>query len=57
MNLERLIVAFALGAVGVVLVVFFGSTEFIWFRGQPLGIVLLIIAAIDAADAVLRRRN
>ena len=38
--------------VGLVLLLFFRDSEFWWFRGQPLGIVLLILGVIGIASAV-----
>lgn len=37
---------------GIVLLLFFRDTEFWWFRGQPLGIVLLIVGVVGIATAV-----
>ncbi|WP_033335139.1 MULTISPECIES: hypothetical protein [Actinomycetes] len=42
----------ALVIVGAALLIFFRDTEFWWFRGQPLGIVLLIVGVIGVATAV-----
>ena len=42
----------ALMIVGLVLLLFFRDSEFWWFRGQPLGIVLLILGVIGIASAV-----
>ena len=42
----------ALMIVGLVLLLFFRDSEFWWFRGQPLGIVLLILGVIGIATAV-----
>jgi hypothetical protein len=41
----------ALIIVGLVLLLFFRDSEFWWFRGQPLGIVLLILGVIGVATA------
>ena len=42
----------ALLIVGLVLLLFFRDSEFWWFRGQPLGIVLLILGVIGIVSAV-----
>jgi hypothetical protein len=43
-------------AAGAVLALFFRDLEFFWFRGGPLGIVLIIIGAIDLFEAYRRFR-
>jgi uncharacterized membrane protein HdeD (DUF308 family) len=44
-----------LGAVliiaGGVLALFFPDLEFFWFRGRPLGVVLVVVGAIDLLTA------
>ena len=47
----------ALMIVGLVLLLFFRDSEFWWFRGQPLGIVLLILGVIGIASAVWEAKN
>ena len=42
----------ALVIVGAALLIFLRDTEFWWFRGQPLGIVLVIVGVIGVATAV-----
>jgi hypothetical protein len=42
---------------GVVLLLFFPDTEFLWFRGQPLGIVLLIVGVVGVASALRRDKR
>lgn len=40
---------------GVVLVLFFPDLEVLWFQGRPLGVVLIVLGAIDVANGFLRR--
>lgn len=51
----------ALGVVlfiaGAVLALAFPDTEFFWFQGRPLGVVLAIVGAIDLAEALFRGRD
>ncbi|ORM37491.1 hypothetical protein BFL43_04180 [Williamsia sp. 1135] len=42
---------------GIVLLLFFRDTEFFWFRGQPLGIVLLIVGAVGVVTAFRKDRK
>jgi hypothetical protein len=39
---------------GLVLAVFFEDTEFFWFRGGPLGLVLAVVGAIETWSAFRR---
>lgn len=41
---------------GAVLAAFFPDLEFIWFRGRPLGIVLVIVGAFELAESLGRGR-
>ena len=55
--IARLIVGLVAICAGAVLLIFFADEEFWWFRGQPLGIVLLIAGALDLGSTVLRSRG
>lgn len=59
--METPLARIALGLVtiiaGAVLAFFFGDREFWWFRGQPLGIVLMIVGALDLGSGLLRSRR
>lgn len=45
----------ALIVVGVCLWVFARDTEFLWFRGGPLGVVLVVVGAIDLVGSLWSR--
>ncbi len=53
----QLVLGLALIAVGAVLALAFADTEFFWFRGRPLGIVLAVVGVLDLAEAASRRRR
>jgi hypothetical protein len=42
---------------GVVLWLFARDTEFLWFRGGPLGIVLIVLGLVDLASMFARDRE
>ncbi|AKU18625.1 hypothetical protein [Luteipulveratus mongoliensis] len=42
-------VVFLIG--GLVLALALPDTEFLWFRGRPLGVVLAIVGVLDLAEA------
>ena len=41
--------------VAAALLLFFRDTEFGWFRGQPLGVVLGVLGVLDLVNATRRR--
>lgn len=41
--------------VGAVLLLFYRDAEFGWFRGQPLGVVLVVLGVLDLANALRKR--
>ncbi|MEU9818617.1 hypothetical protein ACIGG9_01065 [Pseudonocardia alni] len=47
----------ALIIVGGILALFFTDLEFFWFRGGPLGIILVIVGVLDLLDGVRRGRR
>lgn len=47
----------ALIIAGGVLALFFTDLEFFWFRGGPLGIILVIVGVLDLLDGVRRGRS
>ncbi|GGQ68969.1 hypothetical protein GCM10010145_43380 [Streptomyces ruber] len=55
----RTLLGITLVAVGAVLALFFRDLEFLWFRGGPLGLVLVLLGVLDLAESsiVSRRRN
>lgn len=46
----------ALIVAGAVLALAFGDTELGWFRGRPLGVVLVVVGLIDVFDGYRKRR-
>jgi drug/metabolite transporter (DMT)-like permease len=52
-------IALGVGLIGVgaVLLVRARDTDFFAFQGQPLGVVLVILGAVDVVEALLRRRR
>lgn len=53
----QLLLGLALLVGGAVLALGFPDTEFLWFRGRPLGIVLAILGVVDLGEALWRRRG
>lgn len=53
----QLVLGVVLVAAGAVLLLFFRDAEFLWFRGQPLGIVLAIVGAVDLAELGRKRSS
>ncbi|EID56539.1 hypothetical protein [Saccharomonospora xinjiangensis] len=51
----------ALGVVlivaGAVLALLFREDEFLWFRGGPLGVVLVVVGVLDLGEALWRARG
>ncbi|UEJ81916.1 hypothetical protein Bra3105_13820 [Brachybacterium halotolerans subsp. kimchii] len=45
------IIGAALVLVGGVLALFLPDLEFLWFRGRPLGVVLVVLGVIDLLSA------
>lgn len=43
--------------VGLVLALGFADTEFWWFRGRPLGVVLVVVGVVDVAEGWWRGRR
>ena len=41
--------------VAAALLIFFRDTEFGWFRGMPLGIVLGVLGVVDLVEAARKR--
>lgn len=55
MVVKRVLGVSLVGA-GAVLAAFFPDLEFIWFRGRPLGIVLIVVGAFELAESLRRGR-
>ena len=43
--------------VGGVLALFFRDMEFLWFRGGPLGVVLVLVGILELAESARRGRR
>ena len=43
--------------VGVVLALGFADAEFLWFTGRPLGVVLVIVGALDLVQGAREQRK
>ncbi|KIZ19541.1 hypothetical protein [Streptomyces natalensis] len=50
MNFKR-ILGIALICAGAILAIFFWDLKYQWFKGGPLGVLLLIIGVIDLAES------
>ncbi|MFG2173788.1 hypothetical protein ACGFMO_20870 [Streptomyces niveus] len=50
------VLGISLVGAGAVLAAFFPDLEFIWFRGRPLGIVLIVVGAFELAESLRRGR-
>ncbi|NYT96361.1 hypothetical protein [Salinispora sp. H7-4] len=53
----KLALGLALIIFGLVLRLFFPDTELLWFRGEPLGLVLILVGVIDVFQALRPRRR
>ncbi len=53
----KLALGLALITFGLVLRLFFPDTELLWFRGEPLGLVLILVGVIDVFQALRPRRR
>lgn len=53
--MTHLAIGVALIVGGLVLAIGFGDVEFLWFRGQPLGIVLAVVGVFDLVDFARKR--
>ncbi|MFF5566313.1 hypothetical protein ACFY7Z_07085 [Streptomyces sp. NPDC012623] len=55
MNMKRV---FGLAAIvaGAVLAIFFADLEFGWFKGRPLGLILLVLGGIELLESTRRRK-
>ncbi|MFJ6940652.1 hypothetical protein [Streptomyces sp. NPDC101132] len=50
-------VGIVLVAVGVVLIAAFPDSTFLWFEGQPAGVVLVVLGVIEFAESFWRERS
>lgn len=53
----HLILGIVLLVAAAVLLLGFRETEFWWFRGQPLGVVLAVLGVLDLFDYARKRRT
>ncbi|WP_019871414.1 hypothetical protein [Salinispora oceanensis] len=53
----KLALGLALIIFGLVLRLFFPDTELLWFRGEPLGLLLILVGVIDVFQALRPRRR
>ena len=51
----QLIIGFALLVAAAILLIGFRDEEFLWFRGQPLGVVLAIVGGLDLLEYAYNR--
>lgn len=52
----EIVIGVVMALAGGVPLLFFGDAEFGWFRGQPLGLVLLLVGLAGLAGEAVRRR-
>ncbi len=53
----RVAVGVVVIVVGVVLALFFSDEEFLWFRGEPLGLGLVTLGVLDVGEALWKGRS
>lgn len=53
----RVAVGAVLIVVGGILALFFSDEEFLWFRGEPLGLVLVALGVLDIGEALWKVRS
>lgn len=51
------VLGLVLVVVGLVLALALPDTELGWFRGRPLGVVLVVVGVLDLAESWSRRRR
>lgn len=56
-TVARTVVSVALLVAGAVLALLLPDTEFLWFQGRPLGVVLVIVGLIDLGELAWDRRR
>ena len=53
----KLFLGVGLAVAGAVLSIFFWELEFGWFRGGPLGVLLMVVGAYQAGEELWRSRG
>lgn len=53
----RILLGVTLSVVGAVLALFFWNTEFFWFQGGPLGVLMVVVGVFDLVEHIWRARR
>ncbi|WP_017571020.1 hypothetical protein [Nocardiopsis halotolerans] len=53
----RILLGVTLVVVGAVLALFFWNTDFFWFRGGPLGVLMLVVGVFEVGEQLWRARR
>ncbi|TWG97833.1 hypothetical protein L615_003300000260 [Nocardioides sp. J9] len=55
-TVTQTLLGIALVTIGAVLALTLPDHEWGWFRGQPLGVVLVVLGVVDLVEVIARRR-